>query len=360
MRKKVAFLTLALVVALALPMLVLAQAGWSEDFDSYPTGQDLHGVGGWKGWGNDPTFTALTSDVQAHSAPNSVDINGLSDLVHEFAGYDSGMWTITAWQYIPANMVGQTYYIWLNQYDDPGTTNNWSVQVNFDSATGMMTSEFDGATLPYTTDAWAELVIEVDLDGDTQTFYYDGTMLYTKSWADGVSGGGIANIGAIDLFANGATTVYYDDISIVPTFGISVTKTPASQTIVSGGTANWTIEVTNDGATDLENVSTSDAMAADCEMLIGALASGDSVSYTCSEANVTSSFTNTVVATGGVVGGPTFTATASAYVEVVPPTSVSLSSFGAEEVGVSWVFALAAGLVGVGVIFWISRRRRAA
>lgn len=186
-----------------------------EDFDSYATGSQMHGQGGWKGWGDDPTFGALTSDAQAHSAPNSVDINGLADLVHEFSGYDSGKWTITAWQYIPSSFSGETAYIWLNQYDDGGTTNNWSAQVRFNSTTGMMTSDFDGATLPFVTDAWKEIVIEVDLDSDTQSFYYDSNLLYTKSWADGVSGGGITSIGAIDLFANGATSVYYDDISIV-------------------------------------------------------------------------------------------------------------------------------------------------
>ncbi|MCA9870115.1 MAG: hypothetical protein KC487_07020, partial [Anaerolineae bacterium] len=49
----------------------------------------------------------------------------------------------------------------------------------------------------------------------TQTFYYDNQVLYTGSWSEGVSGGGSINIAAVDLFANGASTVYYDDLSLV-------------------------------------------------------------------------------------------------------------------------------------------------
>ena len=61
-----------------------------DDFDSYATGQDLHGVNGWKGWFNDPAASASTTDAQARSNPNSVDIVGPSDLVREYSGYDSG------------------------------------------------------------------------------------------------------------------------------------------------------------------------------------------------------------------------------------------------------------------------------
>jgi hypothetical protein len=360
MRKKVVLLTVVLILALALPLLVLAQPGWSDDFDSYSAGTDLHGVGGWKGWGDDQIFTAWTTDTFAHSAPNSVEIEGLADLVHEFSGYTSGLWTLTAWQYIPDNMTGLSYYIWLNQYDDPGANLNWSVQVSFDGATGNMISENDNATLPFVPDEWAELRIDLDLDTDVQTFYYNGTMLYTKSWAEGVSGGGIDAIGAIDLFANNATSVYYDDISIAPTFGIEVMKTPATQDVVSGGTAEWTISVVNVGATDLISVTTSDPLVADCDMDVGDLDAGAVYEYDCSETVVTTSFTNTISVEGSVAGGATYSDTAEAYVNVVPPTSVSLSSFGGSDSGSSMVLVLVAGVIGVGVVLLIARRRRLA
>jgi len=58
------------------------------------------------------------------------------------------------------------------------------------------------------------LPVEIDLDADWQEFYYNGQLLTAKSWTDGVSGDGALNIGAVDLFANGASSVYYDDMSL--------------------------------------------------------------------------------------------------------------------------------------------------
>jgi uncharacterized repeat protein (TIGR01451 family) len=58
------------------------------------------------------------------------------------------------------------------------------------------------------------LRVEIDLDNDSQSFYYGGQLLYSGSWTDEVSGGGSLNIDTIDLFANGASPVYYDDIGL--------------------------------------------------------------------------------------------------------------------------------------------------
>ena len=80
---------------------------WSDNFDSYATGSQLHGQGGWKGWDNNPAAGALTSSAQARSAPNSAAIVGASDLVHQYSGYTSGQWVYTAWQYVPTNFTGQ-------------------------------------------------------------------------------------------------------------------------------------------------------------------------------------------------------------------------------------------------------------
>jgi hypothetical protein len=203
----------AAVVLVCLPATAIGQ--WSEDFDSYADGSSMHGQGGWKGWGNDPTWTAYVTSAQSLSSPQSVDISLNSDLVHEYAGYTTGQWVYTAWQYIPENFSGQSYFILLNTYSDSGT-NNWSTQVRFDSGLGIVESEFDYSQLPLITGRWVELRNEIDLDADSQSIYYDGQLLVTKSWTAGVSGNGALNIGAVDLFANGASTVYYDDISLVP------------------------------------------------------------------------------------------------------------------------------------------------
>ncbi len=189
---------------------------WVENFDSYAVGSQMHGQGGWKGWDNVPGAGALVSDAQSHSASNSVAILGASDLTHPYSGFTSGSWVYTAWQFIPTSFSGQTYFILLNTYTDGGPY-NWSVEVNFDAATGLLTNDGPkGGSLPMIKNQWVEIRVEINLDTDTQTFFYGGTELFTDSWKDGMSGGGVDEIANVDLFANGATVVYYDDVSLVP------------------------------------------------------------------------------------------------------------------------------------------------
>jgi hypothetical protein len=192
---------------------------WTENFDSYATGMQLHGVNGWKGWNDDAAAGALTSATQALSAPNSVDILGASDLIREFTGYDSGTWTFTAHQFIPSGTTGQPYFILLNNYVDLGPTNNWSTQICFDVAAGLVRDDVPGdctgtPTLPIVLDQWVELKVVIDLDLDSQTFSYGGQELYTDTWTGHVSGGGILNIDTVDLFANTSSSVFYDDMSL--------------------------------------------------------------------------------------------------------------------------------------------------
>lgn len=210
MHKILMLATLAAFVVL--PSVAVAQ--WSDNFDSYATGSALHGQGGWKGWANDAGATGYASDAFSFSAPNSAQIIGTSDLVHEYSGYTSGQWVYSAMQYIPDGFSGLSYFILLNSYDDAGVTNNWSEQLRFDSTIGMVESEFETAQLPLITGQWVEIRNEIDLDADMLSVYYGGQLLTTKVWTEGVSGGGALNIAAVDLFGNGATEVFYDNISL--------------------------------------------------------------------------------------------------------------------------------------------------
>ena len=88
---------------------------------------------------------------------------------------------------------------------------------------------------------------------------------------------------------------------------ITIVKNPKSQTVTRGGTANFTITVTNTGDVALTNVTVSDPLSPNCNRTIGTLAPGASTSYTCTRANVTSNFTNVAVASG-TAGGTTVTA----------------------------------------------------
>ncbi len=192
-------------------------AYFSEDFDSYANGSNIHGQGGWKGWGNDPSGGATVTNAFASSPANSINVAGDTDLIHEF-DLTSGAWVLSAKQYIPAGFSGESYFIALSQYVDTCTGSPaclWAVQVNFSGGT-LINEGASGGSLPYVTGQWADIEVTFDLDADTQTFRYNGQVLYTGTWTNEQSGGSIAALGALDLFANGASSIYYDDIRIMP------------------------------------------------------------------------------------------------------------------------------------------------
>ena len=106
---------------------------------------------------------------------------------------------------------------------------------------------------------------------------------------------------------------------VVLTPAISITKNPADQVVVTGGTATFTIEVENTGPLALTSVSVSDPFAPDCDRTIGALAVGASSSYSCSLTPVTTDFTNQATVSGVDVVGNITTVSDTADVDVIDP-----------------------------------------
>ena len=193
---------------------------WSDNFDSYTDGQFLDGDptdGGWKGWDNDPTFGAYVVSDQAFSTPHSVEIASDSDLIHEYTGYTFGQWTYIAWVYVPEDFTGNSYFMLLSSYaDGAGAANKWQFVMRFDSDSYIVESENDGNFLPLITNQWTEIRVEIDLDSDWFQLYYDGDLLVEREWTAGWDGAGdgFLEIDAVDLFASGATEIYYDDMSL--------------------------------------------------------------------------------------------------------------------------------------------------
>lgn len=189
-----------------------ASADWSDNFDSYAGGSNLHGQGGWTGWDNVPGAGALADSAVAYSSPNSVNITGGSDLVQQFAGATSGKWEFTGKFFMTQNFTGTSYFIMLNQYNHGGPY-NWSVQINFDAATGLATEDIRGqATVPFLKGAWNDLFIGIDLDANKKDVKINGLAL--ASGVDWKDASGQQAIAAIDLYANNAAPVYYDDLAL--------------------------------------------------------------------------------------------------------------------------------------------------
>jgi hypothetical protein len=195
---------------------------WTDNFDTYTNGQFLDGGpddGGWKGWDNVPASGAYVTNTQPYSTPHSVDILLTTDLVHEYEGYTTGQWVYRCMQYIPTDYTGNSYFILLSNYTDGGGNNNkWALLIRFDSANQIVESESDLVTTPLITGEWVELRTEIDLDSDWFKFYYGDTLLIQKEWTAcyNNAGDGYLVIEAVDLFANSASSVYYDDLSLLP------------------------------------------------------------------------------------------------------------------------------------------------
>ncbi|MGI8924306.1 MAG: PEP-CTERM sorting domain-containing protein [Fimbriimonadales bacterium] len=207
-----------LVGAAVAVLAVGASAQWFEDFDSYNAGDNLHGVNGWEGWDGNPAWTAFVSNAQSSSPPNSVDIIPTADLVQVHSGMSTGVWVYTADVYLPTKYSGQSYFILMNTYTSGGNPKDWSLQMVFDSTDGMIHNLGGSGNVvtetqvAYDLGVWRTIDVLIDLDANTHTARYNGQVVVEGEWYGGA--GGQQNIGATDLYGNGATSVFYDNMGL--------------------------------------------------------------------------------------------------------------------------------------------------
>jgi hypothetical protein len=187
-----------------------SHADFMDNFDSYTPG--AANQGGWKGWDNTSSAEGVISTTLSLSSPNSLEISGAADAVHEFTGATSGVWTFSMLQYVPGSSTGSTYVILMNDYADGGPY-DWSVQLNCDMTAGTINSELYGSgSTTLLTDQWVELKFVIDFGSNSITEYYNGATLSTHAWTTGT----VVGMKAVDLYANGSDPVYYDNVQLIP------------------------------------------------------------------------------------------------------------------------------------------------
>ncbi len=196
------------VCAALLLIVPAASADWADNFDSYALGSGLHGQGGWEGWEGDPAWDAIVTDVQAYTAPHSLACIPTTDIVQGFAE-TSGEWIMTGYMYIPTGSTGEQYFIMLNSYWP--NTNDWSIQVLFDSDAGTVTDTMASAITTIIYDTWVQVRVEINLDVNVYDFFYNEVFLASFAWQTT----GVNEIAALDIFSNGGSTIYWDDFTLV-------------------------------------------------------------------------------------------------------------------------------------------------
>ena len=179
-----------------------------EDFESYGVGTVLHEVNGWEGWYGSAGAASSVSDKYAFSGTQSTEVNGSADAVQVF-DITEGKWVLTAMQYIPSGTSGVSRFHMQNTYRNGaiGRSTQWSFSLS-DGVIGEDYDEAASASIIY--DQWIELKLVIDVDNDYVEQYYNGKLFSARAWAFS----GTSQIQSIDLYGNGASSVYYDDIMI--------------------------------------------------------------------------------------------------------------------------------------------------
>lgn len=196
---------------LAAVLAVSASAQVNEGFETLPDGALVgQGAPGWSIWysgGSD----ALVISSNAHSGAKSLKLSPSSDVVQQPV-IDSGTWTCSVWTFVPSGAAGDGFFLMLNQYGD-ASIDNWSVTIRLNAADGVVESWFDMATLPISTDRWVELRVEINLDDNLYSQYYDGAVLTQDlSWTENVSDNGLPQIRCIDLYSAAVDGMLWDDL----------------------------------------------------------------------------------------------------------------------------------------------------
>jgi hypothetical protein len=229
-----------------------AQAQWVEQFDTYNLGR-IAAQSLWEEWDGSsgvdgrvvasPTLT-LDRALQITGQPVPPGSPG-NDTVYNFVNLPSGQPTsgkyiCSARTYIPSSADGTGWFIMLNSYPTP---KNWSLQVQFQTATNTVAPvEPAGTTVNLIRDEWVSLVTCIDLDNDRVDVYYGNqTVVENGPWI----ANGSKQIACVDLYGDepatpGIKEMYYDNIRLEKTGpGMALGSNPSA--VMDGG--NLTIEL---------------------------------------------------------------------------------------------------------------------
>lgn len=239
----------------------------TEDFESYTAGQKLvqqalaQGKNYWTTWSNQPggpEDPVVSSDFSV-SGTRSVLIQGVNDAVMLLGGKTAGAYTIEFKTYIPQGFLG--YFNLLQHF--AGNNSEWAIQVYFDiGGIGTVDAGGQGAAVfnyPYNT--WFPVKVNVDLNNDVGELYVNNNFVVTWVWSTGTFGtGNLKKLDALNLYAwaqGGTPKAYYDDIVYIQTAPpagppvIQVTPTSFTETLQAGQTSQKTMNIKNNGNTNL-------------------------------------------------------------------------------------------------------------
>lgn len=199
-------------LGLSLFSLRASAEGVFENFDSYASGSNLPGQGGWTGWLGDSRYVGPISSLYSLSPNNSLFVNNSStDVVLPFTSVNSGQWTLSFWQYIE-NSSAHSGIGLLNEYPPVGIPGSYNVVIEIDLWGNTVGDYFRGNVAQAIEQRWVENRFEMDFDANSFSWFYDGNHVQSGTWH---TAGRTPSLGALELWGEGAR-VYYDNIALVP------------------------------------------------------------------------------------------------------------------------------------------------
>ena len=196
---------------------VLSEINLSTNYDEYTVGDYLAVVdAGWDTWNSNPGTAedALITSEFAHSVPNSVKVQGTTDVIYRTGNKTSGRHQISMEVYVPTGKVG---YFNVEKTDNPGDPFGLHCNLKLSGA-GVLTAAGADIDFSYNNDEWNNIILIVDLDNDWAIFKVNDIEIHQWQWSKMTDGNpGVNQLGIIDFFANtanGTPYLYLDDFVI--------------------------------------------------------------------------------------------------------------------------------------------------
>ena len=252
MRKNLLLVALLFAAALAGAQTTI----FSENFDGLTAGQTVNSQQPlFYPWTGQVAENGYVSDVQSHSASNSMKIINNNDMVFNFGDKTSGEFDVNFWVYVVAGQGG-----YFNVEHDFGTS--WAFAFYFrtdgtcDLIQGGVTTNF-----AYAADTWMQVELNINLETDQATAWVDGTEILTWTFSNEEdAAGGQNKLDVINFYGLHQTSTgvnnseyYVDDFEYIEIqSGIApATIDVETATITTDGTTTELLNIANVGELEM-------------------------------------------------------------------------------------------------------------